>query len=539
MGARRIFGSSEERMRLVRFEYLYGILKFNTTGGARGGAGTPSRGNSGAMRRKGALWSAIGAKPLWNKLRPKGANLFIVCFCIFFASAGLVAAESSEEAKAELSSSGKKVASITSPGNVTLDFKDAEITNVLRILSYKSGVNIVAGSEVTGPVTIRLTDVPWEKALNIILRTYGYAYEREENVIRVTTTENLENEELVTEVFSLNYANAVNVPTAIEEMLGGRGSIKYDERANLVIVTDIPTNVYKIRQVIKRLDTKTQQVNIEAKIIETTLDKDDKLGINWTTQVTASGATRPITAPFNRKRGGGNWYPQGDGASSAGDDTGAFPTTAGTAFPMALPSNFSFGTLNFSSFQAVLQVLKSRTNTKILSNPRITTLNNKEAKITVATTYNIPTYERNESTGSYEITGYDEKELGVVLSVTPQINPEGYIVVQIDPEVSAFSTWDTFTTSGGTIQAPRFTTRKASTQVMVRDGETIVIGGLIKEIESDTVVKIPILGDIPLLGLLFKKKEKTVDTTDLLFFITVNIVRSDSESTAVAATKSK
>ena len=111
----------------------------------------------------------------------------------------------------------------TAPGNVTMDFKDADINNVLRILSYKSGMNIVAGKDVTGLITIRLTDVPWEKALDVILRTYGYTYEREGNIIRVTTSANLENEELITEVFSLNYASAKNVPAAIEEMLSSRG----------------------------------------------------------------------------------------------------------------------------------------------------------------------------------------------------------------------------------------------------------------------------------------------------------------------------
>ncbi len=458
---------------------------------------------------------------------------FVIFVFVFFAAGLVFAQEVGGEGVS--GQTGVEEISTTSPGNVTLDFKDADITNVLRILSYKSGINIVAGKDVTGPITIRLTDVPWEKALDVILRTYGYTYEREGNIIRVTTTENLEKEELITEVFSLNYADAKDVPTSIEEMLSDRGSIKYDERANLVIVTDIPTNIYKIKQVIEKLDSRTQQVNIEAKIIETTLDKDDKLGINWTTQVTASGASRPLTAPFHREKYGGHWYPDGDTSASAGDNIGVFPSNAGTAFPLALPKNFTLGTLDFTSFQAVLQVLKSRTDTKIVSNPRITTLNNKEAKITVATTYNIPTYERNQSTGAYEITGYQEKELGIVLSVTPQVNPEGYVVVQLDPEVSSFSTWDTFTTSGGTIKAPRYTVRKASTQVMVKDGETIVIGGLIKETISDTIIKVPILGDIPVLSFFFKKKEKTVDTTDLLFFITVNIVKS--ESTATVAVK--
>ncbi len=460
---------------------------------------------------------------------------FIFSCFVFFLMLGVVFGQEDSGNEAQGPPEIKDLAAVSS-GNVTLDFKDADITNVLRILSYKSGVNIVAGKDVSGPITIRLTDVPWEKALNVILRTYGYTYEREENIIRVTTTENLEREELATEVFPLNYADAANVPAAIEEMLSDRGSVKFDQRANLIIVTDIPTNIYKIKQVIEKLDMRTKQVNIEAKIIETTLDKDDKLGVNWTMQATATGAARPTTAPFHRGITGGHLYPDADTSAEAGDDAGAFPSGGKTAFPLALPSNFTFGTLSFTSFQAVLEMLKSRADTKIISNPRVTTLDNKEAKITVATTYNIPTYERNDSTGNYEITGYDEKELGVILSVTPQINPEGYIVVKIEPEVSAFSTWDTFTTSGGTIQAPRFTTRKASTQVMVKNGETIVIGGLIKEQVTDRVYKVPILGDIPILSLLFKKKEKEVDTTDLLFFITVNIVEGE-DVTEVAADK--
>ena len=367
----------------------------------------------------------------------KMLKYFLVLVFMVFAVTGFVIAQEKEEVAG------------TSPGNVSLDFKDADISNVLRILSYKSGMNIVAGKDVTGPVTIRLTNVPWEKALDVILRTYGYAYEREGNIIRVTTTANLEMEELATEVFALNYASAKDVPKAIEKMLSSRGSIKHDERANLVIVTDIPTNIYKIKLVIEKLDKRTQQVNIEAKIIETTLDKDDKLGINWTTQLTASGSRRPITYPFSRKGRGGEWYPLGDPAASAGDAVGAFAAGTGTAFPMAVPDNFAFGTLDFTALRAVLQMLKSKTDTKIISNPRVTTLNNKEAKIAIATTFSIPTYERNDSTGNLEVTGYDEKELGITLSVTPRINPEGYIVVKIEPEVSAFLQWDTFT-SGGT-----------------------------------------------------------------------------------------
>ncbi|MDP2920793.1 MAG: secretin N-terminal domain-containing protein [Candidatus Omnitrophota bacterium] len=426
----------------------------------------------------------------------------------------------------------------TSPGNVTMDFKDADINNVLRILSYKSGMNIVAGKDVAGLITIRLNDVPWEKALDVILRTYGYAYEREGNIIRVTTTANLENEELMTEVFPLNYAKAKDVPDAIKEVLSSRGKVKFDERTNLLIVTDIATNIYKIRQVVERLDTRTWQVNIEAKIIETTLDKDDKLGINWTTQITATGAERPVTFPFDRTNEGGDYFPVGDTSAAASTTVGKFSTSRPGSFPLAVPANFSFGTLDFTSFQAVLEVLKSRTDTRIVSNPRLTTLNNQEATIHVGTAMYVPEYEESASTGSpvFKDMKKTELETGVKLKVTPHVNSNKEIVVDIVPEVSTLGTKTALATSssGDTVFAFPVSIRTAKAQVMIKDGETIVIGGLIKETETDTVVKVPILGDIPVLSLLFKKKEKALETTDLLFFITVNLIKADSGTAVVS-----
>lgn len=408
------------------------------------------------------------------------------------------------------------------PGNVTLDFKDADIQNVLKILSYKGGVNIITDRDVEGTVTMRLVDVPWETALDIILRTYGFAYEREANIIRITTKESLEKEELSTEVFTLNYAKAKDVPSAINEILTDRGSVKFDERTNTVIVSDIPTNIYKIRKVIENLDKPTAQVSIETKILETTLDKDENLGINWTMKVTATGSKRPTTAPFARKDDGGPLFPLGDPASQLSTSIGSFLPDPGTSFPEAVPTNFTFGTLDFSQFQAILEVLSSRTNTKIISNPRITTLNNQKANIIVGETLNIPTYERNSTTGSMEITGYTEKSIGIKLEVTPHVNEQGDIVVDLKPEVTALLGFDDY----GNIKAPRISTREATTQVMIRDGQTIAIGGLIKENKVDFKKKVPILGDIPVVGwLLFRKTEQGIDKTDLLFFITVNLVK--------------
>ena len=470
---------------------------------------------------------------------------FVIILSIFFITAGGVFAQ---ELGVEASSSGTGAEQIsgTSAGNVTMDFKDADITNVLRILSYKSGINIVAGKDVTGPITIRLTDVAWQKALDVILRTYGYTYEREGNIIRVTTTENLENEELVTEVFSLNYADAKGIPAVIEEMLSSRGSVKFDERANLVIVTDIPTNTYKIKRVIERLDVRTPQVRIDAKIIETTLGDDEKLGIDWTMKVAVSGPKRPTTFPFTDsiKTSGTKWFPKvmtpadiREYTKTTYDDVGNVISTEteqklwytlGSGFPAVDAGEFVFGTLDLSQFQAVLELLKSRSNTRIVSNPRIVTLNNQEAKIMVGTKIPIAAYTQDSSTGLWQITGRaEDQEVGITLKVTPHVNPEGNIVVDLHPEISSIVSW-----TGPDNAWAVTSTREAITQVMVKNGDTIGIGGLIKENTIDIEKKVPLLGDIPLIGLLFKKKQKTVEKTDLLIFVTVNIVELEPTATA-------
>ncbi len=453
-------------------------------------------------------------------MKMKWVKLLSICLLLLIQSV----AQAQEESE---STQGLSAPAKTEAGNITVDFKDADVHDVLKIISYKSGVNIVAGRDVSGTVTIRLVNVPWEQALDVILKTYGFVYEREGDVIRVTTLENLGKEELSTQIYILNYADAEEVSEAIKEIVTDRGKVRFDERTNQVVVTDVPTNLYKISKVIERLDRKTAQVMIEAKLIETVLDKDERLGIQWTLGAQATGSARPLTAPFVFGNTGGitgkKYFPKVDTTT---DD---FTESVDNGFPYAVKSDFTFGTLSFAQLQTVLEIFKRRAETKILSNPRITTLNNQEAVIGVTETFNIPTYEVDSDTGRLVVSGYDEKDIGIMLTVTPHVNPEGQIVVQLHPVVSSLYGWDEFTTGTGTIEAPRFSTRESTTQVMVKDGETIVIGGLIKEETSDVVRKVPILGDIPLLKYFFRKTEKEVDTTDLMIFVTVRLLNSENE----------
>jgi len=445
---------------------------------------------------------------------------------------------------------------VVDPGNITVNFKGADIRTVLAYISEVAGVDIVPSPDVKGIVDLKLSNKPWKTALDIILRNYGFAYEREGDIIRVVTVDNLKMEELATQTFSLNYGKSKDVVASIKDIVSDRGKVMYDDRTNIVLVTDIPTNIYKISQVIDKLDKRTDQVLIEARIIETVLDDTEKLGIDWNLKMTVAGAKRPTTFPFSQfdttNGGYGTWgsiLPQvliekptegqaGAGGIVATSTAAEFPTAAGgvAAFPFVdinsttLPSQFSYGTLDFSEFKAVLEFIKQRANTDIVSNPRIATLNNSEAIINVGQTLNLPKYERNSTTGKMEITGYEAKDLGIILKVTPHINQKGEIVIDLAPQISDLLRYDTLDAASG-IVAPVYSTRIAKTQVMIKDGDTIFIGGLIKENDIVRNNKMPflgdLLGDVPGLGLLFSKKETVKQKTELIFFITVNIMTGD------------
>ncbi len=434
-------------------------------------------------------------------------------------------------------------------GYITVNFKGADIRTVLAYISDVAGVDIVPSPDVKGPVDLKLTNKPWQIALDVIVRNYGYTYEREGDIIRIITIDKLKQEELETKVFTLNYAKPENVVKSIEDILTKRGKAVFDARTNTVLVTDIPTNLYKISQIIERLDRETPQVLIEARIIETVLSDAERLGIDWSLRVTATGASRPTTIPFNRfnapfgmeEKGITQYLPRTKGARQYTASEGAFMETTSefpTEFhgigpmPLAEKGDFTFGTLDFTQFSAVMEFLKSRSDTDIISNPRIATLNNKQASILIGQTLNLPTYERNNTTGRMEITGYEPKDLGIKLTVTPHVNDRGEITVDLRPEISDLLRYDTLDTATG-VRAPVFSVRQAVTQIMVRDGDTIFIGGLLKE--NDTKVNRPIpffgdlLGDIPVLGLLFTKKEVTTQKSELIFFLTVHLINRDKK----------
>lgn len=404
-------------------------------------------------------------------------------------------------------------------GEVSLDFRDADIKNVLKILAFKSGMNIVASPEVVGMVTIQLKDVPWKQALDVILKTYGYASEQKGNIIVVTTIEDMkkrredalllaEQEPLETEIFMLNFGRASEIVESLEKMKSERGSVNFDERTNTLIVTDTETKIVMMSKIIKGLDATTPQVLIESKIVETVLDDTEHLGIEWTTQASLTGSSISHTFPF---------------APPVIDNKYISDTITTT------DSIITNGTLSLSNLQAVFKMLAERTDTNILSNPRIVTLDNHEARIDVGTEHPYPLKFFNDETGSWQLSGWEYKKIGIVLKVTPHVSQAaGIITLDVEPSITDNLGDVTDAASGSAV--PKLSIEQASTKVMVKDGETLVIGGLVKDKAVDVKKKVPFLGDIPLLGKLFTKTSKEVDKTDLLIFITPTIITPELAS---------
>ncbi|MCX5697157.1 MAG: hypothetical protein NTU54_04215 [Candidatus Omnitrophica bacterium] len=488
------------------------------------------------------------------------ADLTLHAFISIFFIVGPLFAQTPNEIKkgsaAQVQAAGVNLApehneSIKAPNDfVTLDFKDADIRNVLKIISYKSGINIVATPEVMGNVTIRLVGVQWEKALDTIVKTQDFGYEwLNDKVIMVSTLEKLSQqrkarqeaevaEPVDTQTFVLNYSRAQDIKNALEKLVSTRGNITLESRTNTVIITDIKSNLLKIGEIIRQLDKMTPQVMIEAKIIETSLGSTDKLGIDWTLKIAASGAKRPTTLPFEAENigTGRNFLPKVQVPSELRDVTTTTYNDAGVAinttteqktfsklssgFPAVSADQFIFGTLDFSTMQVVMEFLKARVKTRILSNPRITTLNNQEARMMVGKVVPIPTYAYSKETGNQVISGYQDMSVGVKLIVTPYINEHDYITLNVNPSVD-----DIIGTTGPNGERPVISTRSADTKVMIKDGQTLVIGGLISENKINSRKAIPFLGEIPILNLIFGSKEGTVNRTELLIFITPHIIK--------------
>ena len=455
------------------------------------------------------------------------------------------------------------VENIAASENVTLDFKEADIRNVLKIISYKAGVNIVTSPEVIGNVSIRLVDVPWEKALDVILKTYGFGYEKQGNIITVApidklTAQKKQEVELaqvqptVTEVFNLKYIDAMDAKKALEPQLSPRGRITVLEmtgqagwefggsemgkrkrvneekmtRSKVLIVSDIPPALDKLREVIGQIDIIPQQVIIETRIMEVSRDKLKDIGFDWGTG--QDGATSTTLSPVPVKTSGGIALSQIAGHVLGTQVTpSVFSPLASSISPDNTGLKVLFQKLTGTQFEVMLHMLEEDVHTNTLSAPRIMALNNQEAAILVGTRYPILKQDTTSSSSSATVTTVSldyYQDIGIQLNVVPQIGTNNYINMVVHPAVTSFTQF--LGGNNNTIaRYPIIDTREAETRILMKDGDTVVIGGLLKDVKSKSRQGVPFLSKIPLIGLLFSRDTTDTGKLDLLVFISAHIVK--------------
>ena len=415
---------------------------------------------------------------------------------------------------------------------LALDVRGADLLNVLRYISEVSGENIVAGDDVGGKITIRLRNVSWEQALDVVLKTKGFGRVRQGGIIRVAPLKKLQEEkeqelarikaeEQVAPTFvrliPVNYATAKDVLTQILPLLTKeRGKATVDERTNTIVAEDLPDVLNKIENLAKRLDTQTPQVLIEARIVEANTQHVRDIGIQWGGSTLFSAATGNAT---------GLAFPNLLGFSGGSDDanTQSGGTGAPPRFAVNLPSPVGSGSggsvgmifgnaANTALLSLRLSALENNGSVRIVSAPKVTTLDNVRAKISQGVSIPISVT---------SAAGVNTRFVDAFLSleVKPHVTQDG----SISMEIKASKNEPNFARTGAQGD-PTIETKVAETQVLVKDGDTTVIGGIYTRNSSTTYNEVPFLSKIPVLGWLFKRKREEDNRAELLVFITPRIV---------------
>jgi type II secretory pathway component GspD/PulD (secretin) len=496
----------------------------------------------------------------------KGITVYL-CFLMLFLSQSAFAQEKPQNQQLKQ----MEISKPSEQNRISLDIKGMDITDVLKMLATRSGLNIIVGKNVTGKVTLFLKDVDLWEAFTILLSANDLAYDKKNDIINVMTQRDYEliNGErfqdkkkvqvfhlknakaadlskailqlksnigkvivdegsntltivdtqekmdeidcfikktdlpLETRIFELQYATAEKISAKLTETITKSiGSMKIDERTNKIAVTDYPEKLNEIAKIITAFDEKTQQVLIDAQIIEISPQKDQfTMGVDW--DYWLKNHVRLVSS-----------LP----APSLSDVT-------------AIPNKLSFGvaaadeTVNKKGeYKSVIDLLSTIGKTKILSSPRIMALNNQEAKILVGTKEAYITSAITQS-GDSAVTSQSVNfvDVGIKLYVTPTINRDGFVTMKIKPEISSAKRTD-ITADGKITQIPIVTTSESETMIMVKDGTTIIIAGLKKDQQEKEEKKIPILGDIPILNLFTKNKRTENIKTELVIFITPHVI---------------
>lgn len=429
---------------------------------------------------------------------------------------------------------------------ISIEVKNTDIREIFNFIAEQSGLNLVLSDSVTGSLSLKLRDVPWDQALVVVMQSKSLGYIRQGNILRIAPLNMIREETqamksivdaqkqlapLFLKIFPISYAKAPALMNQVSQFITPkRGSIRADQRTNSLIVSDILENINRVGKLIKQLDTETPQVLIEGKIVEARETAARSIGIDWTGghQSSAGGTNTTGGAPATggANTGGNNTGGNNTGGTNAGGDLIAFQSNIGDILNVGIGG--SGGSLGVKvgriaarqPLVAQLRLLESQDLINVLSSPRIMTLNNNQATITQETQLPIPKIVTSE--GSVQ-SSVEFKSVSLNLSVTPQITIDGGIIMK----VSVKREFPGASVTVGSTTASPINSRSADTTVLVNNGDTTVIGGIYESDVTRGETGVPLLGKIPILGYFFKNTSYGKSKTELLIFLTPRVLNQE------------
>jgi type IV pilus assembly protein PilQ len=440
------------------------------------------------------------------------------------------AAPAATTAPKQLTGTTTEPDSATESGGVGVrEFQGDDVGQVLRLLARQAKINMVVSEAVAGTVTMRLEDVTALQAISIIVKAKSLFMDKIDTVYYIKTAQERTAEPTESDSYQFSYSRAKETAPLVASQLASKDPPQVDERTNTLFYRETRSNIDAIRKLLVQIDKPTKQVMIEARLVEVTANPKQSFGINWAGTVGSSTNAQTFTygAPTSSTS-----------SSGAGGTGGTTSTLTGVPGPFALgdPNNNNFfgslGKLAFGQFailsvpqfSATLRALNEDNDAEFLANPRVVTADNQQAKIEITRNQPVPQLNFNEQTATAVFGGFQDKIFGNKLLVRPSVNKDNFITLTVKPEISNKVGDQPFVFAGATVTSPIIDTRTLDSNVLIKSGDTLAIGGLLQDEQTKARNKVPILGDMPILGYLFQERLNARTKRNLLIFVTPTII---------------
>ncbi len=412
------------------------------------------------------------------------------------------------------------------------EFQGDDISLVLRTLARQAEMNIVVSDKVAaaaGTITMRIQDKTPREAIEVIVASKGLVMDELNGVFFVKTQEERAKEPTISGSYTFNYAAAKDIAPLLQSQLASAAAPQIDTRTNTIFYRETKSNLENIQTFLETVDSPTKQVMIEARLVEVNANPKQSYGINWAG--TVGGFSNPQTFRY------GGALPDSLGTPSQGPLTNTLIRDSGNSgvadfllngqttggFGDTLQNQFAI--LSIPQMSATLRFLNEDNDAEFLANPRIVTANNQKAEIKIVRAQPVPQLNFNEQTAQAVFSGFQDKEFGNTLIVTPSINADNYINLLVKPEISNKVGDATFAFAGSVVTSPVIDYRTLESNVLIKSGDTLAIGGLLQDEMGKSSTKVPVLGDIPLIGYLFQEKVNARTKRNLLVFVTPTLIK--------------